>query len=417
MKHLIIGSGPAGVTAAETLRQHAPNDEIVLLGAEPGPPYARTALPYLLAGEIPESGTYLREAEDHFSSLRIDYKTGRVRRIDSTARRASTEDGRTFEYDRLLIASGASPIMPLINNIHAADVHACWSLHDVRQIMQRVAPRTRVVLIGAGFTGCLIMEALAMRGASISVVERRDRMLPDMMGEGASKMIRKWCETKGIRVRTSTRVTGIQPGSPHVVLLSDGQHLVADVTICATGTRPNIGFLRDSGVRCLQGILVDHGMRTSIPNIYAAGDCAEVVDPVTKRSFIAGVHANAADQGYCAALNMLGKGAMQSDVRQMDVLDTLGLPSSSFGQWRGVSGGQWVEMSDSRNFRYLRLEFSKNVLVGSNAIGLNEHASVLRELIQHRIDLGGWKERLMKDPTCLPEAYRACTQQRQQANA
>lgn len=421
MKHLIVGNGPAGVIAAETIRKNAPDDDILLIGNEPDPPYSRMAIPYLLIGEIPESGTYLRKETGHFSHLRIEQKLGRVRRIDSTLRNVLTEDGATLSFDRLLIATGSSPVVPFIPGIDSPGVHSCWTLHDARRIMQLAKPSARVILIGAGFIGCIVMEALATRGVHLSVIEKGNRMVPDMMGEGAGKMIKQWCEKKGIRVHTSTCVTAIERSrgrhtvvsrrSPLKVRLSTGELLHADLIVYSVGAKSNIGFLAGSGIQCSQGILVDAAMQTNVPGIYAAGDCAEAFDCASGKTVISGVQPNAADQAYCAALNMTGTQAFQRGVRKIDILDTMGLISTSLGQWRGVSGGQWVEMSDDRNFRYLRLEFSKDVLVGSNSIGLPEHASVLRDLIQHHVSLGEWKDRLLQDPTRLNEAYRACAQQ------
>jgi NAD(P)H-nitrite reductase large subunit len=152
-------------------------------------------------------------------------------------------------------------------------------------------------------------------------------------------------------------------------------------------------------------------MQSNIPGIYAAGDCAETFDSATGRSFIAGVQPNAADQAYCAALNMTGRQAFQRGVRQIDVLDTMGLISSSFGQWQGVRGGQWVEMADDAKFKYMRLEFSNDVLIGCNTVGVTENATILRTLIQHHVHLGQWKDRLLRDPTLLKEAYRECVQE------
>jgi NAD(P)H-nitrite reductase large subunit len=418
MKHVIIGNGPAGVIAAETIRKNAPEDDILLIGREPEPPYSRMAIPYLLNGDSQESGAYLRKDADHFTNLRIEQKLGVVERIDSRARKLSMKDGGAVAFDRLLIATGSSPVRPCIPGIGSSNVHTCWTLDDARRIMKLATPRARVILIGAGFIGCIVMEALAARGVRLAVVEKRGRMVPNMMGEGAGKMIKHWCEKKGVKVHISTRVTAIEAGMPRntggaalTARLSNGEQLQADLIVCTAGVKPNIGFLQGSGIKCLQGVLVDESMQTNVPGIYAAGDCAEAFDTESGRTVIPGVQPNAADQAYCAALNMTGRHAFQRGVRQINVLDTMGLISTSFGEWRGVSGGQWVEFCDDRNFKYLRLEFSKDVLVGSNSIGLTEHASVLQDLIRHRVALGEWKDRLLRDPTLLKEAYGACAQQ------
>jgi NAD(P)H-nitrite reductase large subunit len=417
MKHVILGNGPAGVTAAETIRKNAPDDDILLVGAEPVAPYSRMALPQLLAGEIGEAGIYLRRESGHFRRLRIAHKVARAVHLSSRTGTVKLDDGSAVSFDRLLIATGASPRAPLIPGIDLPGVHPCWTLEDARNIMRVAGPHSRVVLIGAGFIGCLVMEALIARGVHLSVIEKHDRMLPAMMSKGAGDMIGRWCARKGIKLHTSTRVLAIRgSGSSgghamHIVRLSNGVQLTADLVIYATGTAPNIAFLKGSGVRCLRGVVVDASMQSNVPGVYAAGDCAETFDANAGQSIIAGVQPNAADQAYCAALNMTGKHAFQHGVRHIDVLDTMGLISSSFGQWQGVRGGQWVEVADERNFKYLRLEFSRDVLIGCNAVGVTEHAGVLRALIQHQVRLGEWKDRLLHDPGLLKEAYTACVAQ------
>lgn len=415
MKHVIIGAGPAGVIAAETIRKNAEDDEIVLIGDEAKPPYSRMAIPQFLSGEIRESDTYLRHESDYFARMRIKLKAGRAVHVSSRTRTVKMEDGDVIGFDKLLIASGATPRMPAIPGIGLPGVHACWTLGDARSIAQLARPRSRVVLIGAGFVGCIVMEALAARGAYLSVVEKRDRMLPGVMGKRAGDLIQKWCERKGVQIHTSTRVVSIgisrEAGAPLIARLSNGAQVQADLIVHTTGTVPNVGMLSGSGIRCLRGVVIDSSMRTNVPGVYAAGDCAETFDSETCRSFIAGVQPNAADQAYCAALNMTGKQAFQRGVRQIDVFDTMGLISSSFGQWQGVRGGQWVETADERGFKYLRMEFSKDVLVGCNVVGTTEHASILRALIQHHVRLGEWKDRLLQNPSLIKQAYAECVQQ------
>jgi NAD(P)H-nitrite reductase large subunit len=414
MQHVIIGNGPAGVIAAETIRKHAPSDTILLIGDEPEPPYSRMAIPYLLQGNISEQGTYLRKQDNHFDRLRIEQRTGRVTRVSSATREVTMDDGATIPFDKLLLATGSVPVRPPIPGIGSPGVHSCWTLADARAILQLAKPGARVLQMGAGFIGCIVLEALAARGVKLTVVEMGDRMVPRMMGEGAGNMIRSWCELKGITVHTGTRVNAIDqiPGgaAPLRATLSNGQQIEADLIIAATGVKPNIGFLQESGIRCLQGVLVDETMQASVPGIYAAGDCAEAFDSITGQTIVSAIQPNAADQAYCAGMNMAGMRAVQRSVTQINVLDTLGLISTSFGQWQGVPGGQYAELTDPAAFKYIRLEFDDDVLVGANAIGLTEHVGLLRGLIESRVKLGAWKDSLLADPLRLPEAYIANTQ-------
>jgi NAD(P)H-nitrite reductase large subunit len=412
MKHLILGAGPAGVIAAETIRKHAPHDEITLVGDEPEAPYSRMAIPYLLMGNIGEAGTHLRHGADHYAKLRVHVKRGvRAKAVDTVARTVAFDDGSSLGYDRLLIATGSQPANPPIPGIHAAGVEHCWTLKDARAIAQRAVKGARVLQMGAGFIGCIILEALAARGVQLTVVEMGDRMVPRMMGPTAGGMIKSWCEGKGVRVLTGARVEAIEAHAPLRARLSGGQHLECDLVINATGVRPNIGFLENSGVRCLVGVLTDEHLQTNVPGVYAAGDCAEAFDKVSGKTIVSAIQPNAAEQARVAALNMVGRRAELRGVTQINVLDTLGLISTSFGDWQGAPGGEHVELTDRAAGRHLSLQFSGDRLVGCNSVGWTEHVGAMRGLVEGQVRLApGWKQRLLADPTQLMPAYLASAQ-------
>ena len=414
--HVIIGAGPAGVIAAETIRKQAPADTITLIGDEPETPYSRMAIPYLLMGNIGEPGTYLRKSMTHFADLRIERVTARVQRIDTASRSLALDNGSTLGYDTLLIATGSKPAQPPVPGIQSPNVHTCWTLDDARAIMAKAGPGTRVLQMGAGFIGCIIMEALASRGVHLSVVEMGDRMVPRMMGPVAGGMIRRWVEGKGVQVHTGARVERIEVPEPAAqpaamrVHLSTGVVLEADLVISATGVKPAMGFLEGSGVMCLQGVLTDEHMQTSVPGVYAAGDCAEAFDKVSGKTIVSAIQPNAAEQARVAALNMVGQTAELMGVTQINVLDTLGLISSSFGNWEGLPGGEHVELTDKANHKHLSLQFKGDQMVGCNSVGWTDHVGVMRGLVEGQVKLGEWKDRLMADPTKLMDAYLSAAQ-------
>ena len=412
MHHLILGAGPAGVIAAETIRKHAPADRITLVGDEPEPPYSRMAIPYLLVGNIQEEGTYLRKRVDHFAALRIDRVSGKASKLDAQGRTVTLEDGQKLAFDRLLIATGSHPVRPPIPGLDLPGVETCWTLADARAIAARAQPGARVLQMGAGFIGCIIMEALKQRGVDLSVVEMGDRMVPRMMGPAAGHMIRRWCEAQGVHVFTGRKVEAIEPGAGDAlrVRLSGGDVLEADLVISAVGVRPAVGFLQDSGVTTLLGVLTDAQMQTNVPGIYAAGDCAEAFDPFSGKTIVSAIQPNAADQARVAALGMVGKPTTLKVVTQINVLDTLGLISTSFGNWQGMPGGEQVELTDEDDHRHLSLQFKDDVLVGCNTVGMTEHVGVMRGLVEGQVPLGPWKDRLLEDPTRLMEAYLANAQ-------
>jgi NAD(P)H-nitrite reductase large subunit len=414
MHHVILGAGPAGVIAAETIRKHAPSDSITLVGEEGEPPYSRMAIPYLLMGRIAESGTYLRKHLTHYDDLKIKLIHARAKRVDAAARTVVLDNGQDLRFDTLLIATGSQPARAPSPGIDCAGVHSCWTLEDARAIMALAIPGARVLQMGAGFIGCIIMEALAARGVHLSVVEMGDRMVPRMMGPTAGGMIRDWCEAKGVEVFTQTRVEAIEVASPLRVRLSDGRHVAADLVISATGVKPAIAFLENSGIACLQGVLTDEHLQTNVPGIYAAGDCAEAFDKVSGKTIISAIQPNAAEQARVAALNMVAHGkqsrAALKGITQINVLDTLGLISTSFGNWEGVPGGEHVELTDRAVGKHLSLQFQGDVLVGCNSVGWTEHVGAMRGLVEGQIHLGAWKDALLQDPTQLMLAYLASAQ-------
>ena len=412
MKHLIIGNGPAGVVAAEALRRADPAADIVLVGDENEPPYSRMAIPYLLTGNIGEQGTYLRKDAGHYERLNIRLVVARAEKIDSKARSVTLSNKEKLSYDRLLIATGSHPLRPAIPGIDLPDVHACWTLADAREIAAKAKKGARVVQLGAGFIGSIILQALAARGVKLAVVEMGDRMVPRMMTAKAGDLIRLWVEDKGVAVHVNTRADAITRTSAGAmqVKLSNGQSIECDLLICAAGVRPNIAFLKGSGVKVGDGILVNERMQSSVPEIFAAGDVTEAAGFHSGQPQLNAVQPNAADQARIAAANMSGADAASQGSLAINVLDTLGLISSSFGLWEGAEGGVGVELVDEANFRYLSLQFKDDVLVGATSIGWTEHIGALRGLIQGRVRLGEWKARLLQDPTQFMAAYLGAAQ-------
>ncbi|EIJ44227.1 NAD(P)H-nitrite reductase [Beggiatoa alba B18LD] len=414
--HVIIGAGPAGVIAAETLRKEDPDSKITIIGEETEPPYSRMAIPYLLIKKVGEEGTYLRKNPQHFAERRINLMQQRVKRINTHDNFVVLDNATTHHFDTLLIATGSSPVLPPVAGINSKGVHNCWTLNDARNIIKIAQHGAKVVLLGAGFVGCIVLEALAMRGVDLTVVEMGDRMVPRMMPPKAGNLIKTWCQSKGVQVCTSTRVVSIERDDkrPHplAVSLSDGRVLEADLVISAAGVRPNTQFLQGSGIQTHKGngILVDHYLQTNIPSIFAAGDVAEGRDFSTWNFEVHAIQPTAAEHGRIAALNMTGHRHFYRGSFNMNVLDTLGLISASFGLWMGVDGGDNVELYDPERYRYIKLEFKEDFLVGATSLGVTQHIGVLRGLIHGRVPLGSWKERLKADPFRLMEAYLARTQ-------
>jgi len=411
--YVIIGAGPAAVAAAEKLRVLDEDGQITMIGSQAQQPYSRMAIPYYLTGKVEESGTYLRRSSEHFESHRIELVHGEVTTVDAAGHKVMLGDGSAMDYDKLLIATGAEPIIPPVDGMDDPRVQQCWHLEDAERIIELAKPGARAVQVGAGFIGCIILESWVLREVDLTVVEMGPRMVPRMLGEKAGDLLKTWCESKGVTVHTGTTVEAIEstPNELNVVL-KNGESCPADVVIVSTGVKPNVGFLRDLEIKIDQGIEVDEFMQTSITDVYAAGDCAQGLDFSTGETAVHAVQPTATEHGRVAATNMATNNSFSyKGSLNMNILDTLGLVTSSFGAWEEIDGSDSAEIYNPDNYQYINLQFKDDVLVGANTVGYHQHLGVLRGLIEGRVPLGVWKERLKDNPVGLMEAYIGVTQE------
>ena len=413
LRHLIIGAGTAGVAAAGTLRQLDPAAVITLLEGEGEQPYSRMAIPYLIAGQIGEEGVRIHREPDHYENNGIQILTQRATAIDGQARVVTLADGRRLSYDRLLIATGSTPNREPVEGIDLPGVHTCWTLKDARAILAHIKRGTRVVQMGAGFVGCIILHGLLAQGARMTVLIRSGRMVSRMMPPAASAMIQRWCEARGVEIKGRTQTRRIdRQGDELRITLTTGEVLPADIYLSVVGVSPALAFVQGSGIDVDTGIVVDERMCTSLPDVYAAGDVVETRDCVSGRSQINAIQPNAVEQGRLAAHNMVGQTTESAGSFACNVLDTLGLISSSFGLWEGSAGGDGAILEDAEHFRYLNLQFKEDVLIGASCIGYTEHIGAMRGLIVGRHHLGHWKDVLKQNPTRFAEAYIALVEHR-----
>ncbi len=413
MNYVIIGAGPAAVAAAEKLRVLDSDGHITMIGAQAQQPYSRMAIPYYLTGKVEESGTYLRRSSDHFQNHRIDLVRGEATAVDAAEHKVMLGDGSAIDYDKLLIATGAEPIIPPVSGMDDPRVQQCWHLEDAERIIELAKPGARAVQVGAGFIGCIILESWVLREVDLTVVEMGPRMVPRMLGEKAGDLLKTWCESKGVTVHTGTTVGSIESSENELnVVLDNGNAYPSDVVIVSTGVKPNVGFLQDVDINIDLGIEVDEFMQTSVVDIYAAGDCAQGLDFSTGETAVHAVQPTATEHGRFAATNMATNNASPyKGSLNMNILDTLGLVTSSFGVGEGVDGGDSAEIYNPDNYQYINLQFKDDVLIGANTVGYHEHLGVLRGLIESRVPLGVWKERLKENPVGLMDAYIGVTQE------
>jgi len=364
MKIVIIGSGGAGISAIQTIRRNHPDKDIhlALISSERELAYSPCALPYVISDSIPYK-RLARLDSNFYKKNKIQTSWGSpVCKIDLGRKSVALKNGKTFFYDKLLIATGSAPIKPPIPGIDKTGVFFVDTLKNTRRIKdyirkEKIAkPGKKVAIIGAGFTGIETALALRAQGINVIVIEMLDRILAKVLDSDFARIALNKINAnhlsaptlakggrvnlKEIEFKLSTAVTEIK-GKTKVksIVLHNGKNLPVDMVIVSVGVRPNMDFLRDSGITLNKGIMVNDQMQTCLPagtanepDIYAAGDVAETVDYITGEPTISAIWPNAIEQGKVAALNMLGKETHYPGASSINVLNIEGLPVVSMGK-------------------------------------------------------------------------------------
>ena len=410
-RHLIVGAGPAGMYALETIRELDRDASITLLSDEA--PYARMALPYYLCGEIPEAHLMYGDRA-YFERMKVDTVFGRrVRSVDPKANQLTLDDGAELAYENLLIATGASATAPPIPGSGLPGVCHLWTLDDTRKALTNARKGADVVLIGAGFIGFIALNAVYKLGCRLAVVEREAQILPRMLDQTGASFVEGWLRERGVGVYTGTTVLAIE-GSPEGRMrlgLRDGGALTADLVIIATGIRTNVDLLGGSGIEVNDGVVVDGRMRTNSANVYAAGDVAEGPDLLGGRAVHA-IQPTAEDHGRIAGANMAGLDVTYEGSLLMNITDVAGLHCASFGLWTG-DGREETVLANPGRCIYRKLVWEDDRVVGAILVGPVDDTSMLNDtgmvkgLIQTQVPLRAWKGYLLKNPLDVRRPYVA----------
>lgn len=312
-KIIIIGGVAAGATAAAKVRRLSPEANIIMLEAGPDISFANCGLPYYIGGDIKSRSKLILQSPESFNEqYNVEVHTHTmVTAIDRTNRKIMALDVRngetqTYEYDKLILAQGGRPVKPEIPGADAEHVFSLWTLEDmdnIHRFIEEEEPATAVV-IGGGFIGLEMVEALVKRGMEVHVVE----MMPHVMGimdPEIAGFIQQEMLSYGVKIHTNKGVTTINPNS---VKLNDGTVLKSDMVIMSIGVRPTLQLAKDAGLSIGEagGLLVDEYLQTSDENIYAAGDMVEIQHRVSGKKVRIPLAGPANRQGRIAAENALG---------------------------------------------------------------------------------------------------------------
>lgn len=390
MKLLIIGAGPAGVTVAETLRQHDARSSIVMLTSEPYPPYSPPAmLEYFQTGQK----VHFWKGEDFPERLDLVYRSGtQVVAMLPEQHAAKLSDGETLPYDKAVIATGSRLYAP-VEGAELPGIYNFKSLSAAEELVRQVREGNaqNAIIVGGGFIGVEIALLLRDLGLEVTQIEMEDRVMPRMLDAETGDIVVDAMRERGIDVQLNTKASAFL-GEPQAdaVELESGKTLSADLLVAATGVKPNIEFLENSGARTGWGVLVDELLRTNLPDVYAAGDVAETFDRLTGEQYVHAIFPNAVEQAKIVAHNLLGENLAYDGAESMNSLKHLGLTLMAVGQMVGEE----LRVQEGNSLRKLYLQDDR--IVGFRLTGDLSAAGIYRTLMNKRVNVSLFKHRLLK---------------------
>lgn len=398
-KHLIIGSGPAALSAAERLRSLNRDDEIKMVSAEQSLPYCPAVLPYLLAGRTSEKNIWLA-SEEKLSSMKVTLSAGKKAvRVLPEKKQVIYQDGDADNYDSLLIAAGAEPVTSPVEGLGENDFLTFHNLADYRRLDGLLKVKNEVAILGAGMVAVELALALVEMGVRVRIVGR-GRPLRAYFDEQAGGYISDIMSGRGVTVRTGKNIDRIEKHPDGIrIHCAGGEVLKAGLLVSCLGVRPGLSLVEGSGIRTNQGILVDDRMRTSVSGIYAAGDVAETPDFLHHRAGVSAILPSAIAQGKVAGSNMAGTDCRYEGWISMNLLNIFGSPAFSIGlAMPGAGEAEVLEEKDDKQRRFRRLVTRGRELIGAMFVNVDLDPGVIKYLIEKRIDVSAHKKALLEQP-------------------
>jgi NAD(P)H-nitrite reductase large subunit len=359
---------------------------ITILSDEDTLGYSRVMLPLYIAGKINRKAMVIA-SRDFYIGLKIKLQRGDpVESIDPRGQRVFTRKGMNLPYDRLLIATGASPRTLDLPGSHLSGVHYPRKIGDAQRIREDLASsRGPILLVGGGLVSVKILEALIHKKRKVHMAISSSRILSQMLDETASHLFLDAFRGKGVSVHLSTDVRAFE-GKERIegARLSDGTFVPCCLAIIGKGVSPNVGFLEGTGVRLNEGVVVDPHMATSLPSIYAGGDVAETLDLLKKKHQGQAIWPLAVEGGRIAGSNMADLPCVLPGGLRMNIVEALGMRAVSVGAEEGEQTLQYLPPSRSV---YRKLAFSGDRLIGFLLAGDIRCAGVLTSLVKNETPL------------------------------
>lgn len=396
MHVVIIGTGGAGISAIQTIRSVDDKCKITAISQEKERPYSPCSLPHFIGGDIEKRNIY-RVEKDFFRKNKVKTVLGKpVTKIDSKKKEVHV-NGEKIKYDKLLVAAGSVPLRPPIPGIDTKGVFTLGNMADANRILKWVERGARnVVVLGAGFIGVECATALRKLGLKVSIFEMLDWVLPKMLDEDVSLEVQKILEEQGIKFHLGQQVSEIVGNGEVSGVVAGKKKYACDTVVLGIGVRPNTEFLKGSGIKVNHGVVVDDYMRTSVKDIYAAGDIVEADDRLRGEKRVSAIWPNAIQQGRIAGYNIAGVKKEYTGVESINILDVYGVPVLSMGLSSFELKKFEVETAKTnRSFKKLLLKDGR--IAGVQMVGSIRNSGHILGLVKKGIEVDKIRDQLLDE--------------------
>ena len=377
MQYVIIGNSTAATFAIEGIRAVDRAGSITVISDETRPAYGRPLISYYLYGRIRLENTAYRPAS-FYTDNGVTLKYGvRAEKIDPKKKTVALSDGSTIGYDKLLVATGSSPLVPPADGLDAVKYHTFMTMDAARALEKELSPEKRVLVVGAGLIGLKCVEGILDRVGSVTVVDLAARILPSILDEEGSAIVQERLEARGVNFVLGDCAVRYAPG---LATLRSGREVPFDILVIAAGVRPNVSLVREAGGEVNRGIVVNDRQETTIPDVYAAGDNCESYDICSGTRRILALLPNAAFQGETAGRNMAGGDAAFDKAAPFNALGLFDTHIATAGVYEGEA---YTDLSEG----YKKLFVKDNKLVGFILIDCIGRAGIYTSLIREQTPL------------------------------
>ena len=376
MRYVIIGGSAAAIGCIEGIRSVDKTGEIILITRETEWNYSRPLISYLLEGKTTRDKMWCRP-DSFFTRNGVTVKAGVLATaLDAGDRTVRLSTGERLAYDRLLAATGSRPFVPPIPGLETVERTFCFqTLSDASALAEALRPESRVLILGAGLTGVKCAEGIRGLCAQIAIADLAPRVLPAVLDDTAAAMVQARMEEKGVRFYLNDSAAAFRGNTAR---LQSGTELEFDVLVTAVGVRPNTQLVADAGGAVDRGILVDGRCATTLPDVYAAGDCAQGYDAVSGEKRMLPLWPNAVLQGETAGINMAGGRADYTQGIALNASGVFGLHMVTAGSYEGES------FTVQRDGSYKRLVTADGVLKGVIMVGDVSRAGIYTDIIRKK---------------------------------